>query len=47
MNGSRYTSTKEIEANMHAIYTNTCNVIGCLPVITGTGVSDSMMIVYP
>ena len=47
VNGSRYTSTKEIEANMHAIYTNTCNVIGCLPVITGTGVSDSMMIVYP
>jgi hypothetical protein len=47
MNGDRYTSTAEIEANMHAIYTNTCNVIGCLPVITGTGFSDSMMIVYP
>jgi hypothetical protein len=47
MNGNTYVSSAEIEANMHAIYTNTCNVIGCLPVITGTCFSDSMMIVYP
>ena len=46
-NGKTYATSAEIEANMHAIYTNTCNVIGCLPVITGTGFSDSMMIVYP
>lgn len=42
-----YTSTGEIEANMHAMYNHTCNVIGCLPVITGTGFSDTMTIVYP
>ena len=46
-NGKKYASSAEIEANMHAIYTNTCNVVGCLPVITGTGFSDSMLIVYP
>ncbi len=46
-NGKTYATSAEIETNMHAIYTNTCNVIGCLPVITGTGFSDSMMIVYP
>jgi hypothetical protein len=46
-NGKTYATSAEIEANMHAIYTNTCNVIGCLPVITGTGFLDSMMIVYP
>jgi hypothetical protein len=42
-----YTSTAEIEANMHAMYNNTCSVIGCMPVITGTGFSDTMTIVYP
>ena len=42
-----YTGTAEIEANMHAMYTNTCKVIGCMPVITGTGFSDTMTIVYP
>ena len=47
LNTRTYASNTEIEANMHAIYTNTCNVVGCLPVITGTGFSDSMMIVYP
>ena len=46
-NGERFAGSAEIETNMHAIYTNFCNVIGCLPVITGTGFSDTMMIVYP
>jgi hypothetical protein len=46
-NGDRFAGSAEIETNMHAIYTNLCNVIGCLPVITGTGFSDTMMIVYP
>lgn len=45
--GAKYETTAEIEANMHAIYTNLCNVIRCLPVVTGTGFSDTMMIVYP
>jgi len=45
--GAKYETTAEIEANMHAIYTNLCNVIRCLPVVTGTGFSDAMMIVYP
>ena len=45
--GAKYETTAEIEANMHAIYTNLCNVIHCLPVVTGTGFSDAMMIVYP
>ena len=45
--GAKYESTAEIEANMHAIYTNLSNVIRCLPVVTGTGFSDTMMIVYP
>jgi len=46
-NGERFACSAEIETNMHAIYTNFCNVIGCLPVITGTGFSDTMMLVYP
>jgi len=45
--GAKFQTTAEIEANMHAIYTNLCSVIRCLPVVTGTGFSDTMMIVYP
>jgi hypothetical protein len=47
VNTKTYASSTEIEANMHAIYTNSCNVVRCLPVVTGTGYSDSMVIVYP
>ena len=45
-NGHQYTTHDEIAANISTIYTNSCNVIGSCPVITGTGFSDSLMIVY-
>jgi hypothetical protein len=44
--GIKYTSHNEIAANISTIYTNACHVIGSCPVITGTGFSDSLMIVY-
>jgi hypothetical protein len=46
VNGTKYTTFQEIEANINALYTSTCNVIGSCPVITATGFSDSMVIQY-
>jgi hypothetical protein len=46
VNGPKYTTFQEIEANINALYTSTCNVIGSCPVITATGFSDSMVIQY-
>jgi hypothetical protein len=45
-NNVRYTTHDEIAANISTIYTHSCNVIGSCPVVTGTGFSDSLMIVY-
>lgn len=45
--GERYTTAQEMENNMHLLFANTANVVGCLPVVTGSGCSDSMTIVYP
>lgn len=45
--GSQYTNVNEIHMNMHNILSHTTQIVGCAPVITGTGFSDSMTVVYP
>lgn len=40
-------STLDIESNMHGVYLETCKVTKVMPMITGTGFADSMMVHYP
>lgn len=44
--GSVYTTAQEVEANMHNLLTQTASVVGCIPVVTGAGFSDNMLISY-
>jgi hypothetical protein len=44
--GCSYKLAAEMQNNMLAICMHTSKVTGCTPVITGTGISDSLMIMY-